>query len=141
MHNTVNITENIYWLGVNDRKTERFENMWPLPYGVSYNSYLIVDEKVVLVDTLEYGSSDDYLDKIEEFRPEGMASRILGMGDVVGLVQDFEDVVDAEKAREISRQDRNDKKHVIPTAVEESKTPAYQQAGLDYAQDDNKSYA
>jgi signal recognition particle subunit SRP54 len=38
------------------------------------------------------------LDKLEEFRPEGMASRILGMGDVVGLVQDFEEVVDADKA-------------------------------------------
>lgn len=66
MHSTVKITDKIYWLGVNDRRTERFENMWPLPYGVSYNSYLIVDEKVALVDTLEYGSSDDYLDKIEE---------------------------------------------------------------------------
>ncbi|MCP4606826.1 MAG: signal recognition particle protein [Proteobacteria bacterium] len=38
------------------------------------------------------------LDKIEEFRPEGLASRILGMGDVVGLVKDFEEVVDADKA-------------------------------------------
>ncbi len=38
------------------------------------------------------------LDKLEEFRPEGMASRILGMGDVVGLVQDFEEVVSEEKA-------------------------------------------
>ncbi|MFH1131784.1 MAG: signal recognition particle protein [Pseudomonadota bacterium] len=38
------------------------------------------------------------LDKLEEFRPEGLASRILGMGDVVGLMKDFEDVVDTEKA-------------------------------------------
>jgi signal recognition particle subunit SRP54 len=40
------------------------------------------------------------VDKLEEFRPEGLASRILGMGDIVGLVQDFEKVVDAEKAEE-----------------------------------------
>jgi signal recognition particle subunit SRP54 len=40
------------------------------------------------------------LDKLEEFRPEGLASRILGMGDIIGLVQDFEKVVDAEKAEE-----------------------------------------
>jgi signal recognition particle subunit SRP54 len=40
------------------------------------------------------------LDKLEEFRPDGLASRILGMGDIVGLVQDFEQVVDAEKAEE-----------------------------------------
>src|SRR4029079_8180174 len=40
------------------------------------------------------------LDKLEEFRPEGLASRILGMGDIVGLVKDFEQGVDAEKAEE-----------------------------------------
>src|SRR5688500_18111698 len=39
-------------------------------------------------------------DKLEEFRPEGLASRILGMGDIVGLMKDFEQVVDAEKAEE-----------------------------------------
>jgi len=43
------------------------------------------------------GMGED-LDKLEEFRPEGLASRILGLGDVVGLMQDFEDVVDTEKA-------------------------------------------
>ena len=40
------------------------------------------------------------LDRLEEFRPEGMASRILGMGDIVGLMKDFEDVVDEKKAEE-----------------------------------------
>jgi signal recognition particle subunit SRP54 len=45
------------------------------------------------------GMGED-LDKIEEFRPEGLASRILGMGDVVGLVKDFEEVIDAEKAEQ-----------------------------------------
>jgi signal recognition particle subunit SRP54 len=43
------------------------------------------------------GMGED-LEKLEEFRPEGLASRILGMGDIVGLMMDFEDVVDAEKA-------------------------------------------
>lgn len=66
MHNTVQVTDKIHWLGANDRRTALFENMWPIPNGVSYNSYLIVDEKIALVDTLEYGSSDDYLEKIEE---------------------------------------------------------------------------
>lgn len=66
MHNTVKVTNKIHWLGANDRRTSLFENMWPIPNGVSYNSYLIVDEKIALVDTLEYGSSDDYLEKIEE---------------------------------------------------------------------------
>ena len=71
MHNTVKVSDKVYWLGVNDRKTSLFENLWPIPNGVSYNSYLIVDEKVALVDTLEFGSSDDYLDKIEEILGEG----------------------------------------------------------------------
>ncbi|MDK2979205.1 MAG: hypothetical protein PWP52_1919, partial [Bacteroidales bacterium] len=66
MHNTVKITDKVYWIGANDRRTSLFENMWPLPYGISYNSYLIVDDKIALVDTLEQGSSDDYLEKIEE---------------------------------------------------------------------------
>jgi len=65
MHNTTEVSNKVYWIGENDRRTELFENMWPLPKGVSYNSYLIVDEKTALIDTLEYGSSDDYLDKIE----------------------------------------------------------------------------
>ena len=66
MHNTVKITEKVFWLGANDRRTHLFENMWPLPNGVSYNSYLIIDEKIAIVDTLEFGSSDDYLEKIIE---------------------------------------------------------------------------
>ena len=47
------ITSNIYYVGVNDRNKNLFEGLWPLPKGVSYNSYLIVDEKVCLVDTVE----------------------------------------------------------------------------------------
>ncbi len=66
MHNTVKITDKVHWLGANDRRTHLFENMWPIPNGVSYNSYLIIDKKIALVDTLEYGSSDDYIDKIQK---------------------------------------------------------------------------
>ena len=47
---------------------------------------------------VKYVGMGEGLDRLEEFRPEGLASRILGMGDVVGLMKDFEDVVDAEKA-------------------------------------------
>ena len=58
------ISNKINYLGTNDRKKELFENNWPLPNGVAYNSYLINDEKTALVDTLEFGSKDDYLDVI-----------------------------------------------------------------------------
>lgn len=66
MYNSVKITDKVYFIGANDRRTNLFENMWPLPKGISYNSYLIIDEKIALVDTIEQGSADDYLDKIEE---------------------------------------------------------------------------
>lgn len=61
----VNLAKDIYYLGFNDRRTHLFENIWPIPHGVSYNSYLIVDEKVALVDTVERAFIDDYLDEIE----------------------------------------------------------------------------
>lgn len=62
----IHITEGIYYVGVNDRKKHLFENNWPLPFGVSYNSYLLKDKKTVLIDTIEYGSNDNYLNTIEE---------------------------------------------------------------------------
>ncbi len=56
--------------------------------------------KEVTGKPIKFLGTGESLDKLEEFRPEGLASRILGMGDIVGLVKDFEDVVDAEKAEE-----------------------------------------
>ncbi len=44
------LTDNIYYIGVNDRTTALFEGLWPLPAGVSYNSYLIYDEKTAVID-------------------------------------------------------------------------------------------
>ncbi len=64
MHYTVKVKENVHWIGVNDRKTHLFENLWPLENGISYNSYLIDDEKVALIDTVNYSSTEEYLDKI-----------------------------------------------------------------------------
>ena len=59
-----------YLIGVNDRRTALFENIWPIPYGVSYNSYLIRDDKCALLDTVEFGSEGAYLDRIEEILGE-----------------------------------------------------------------------
>ena len=55
----------IHYVGVNDRSTHLFEGMWPIPYGVSYNSYLIDDEKVALIDTVELGYFDIFLQHIK----------------------------------------------------------------------------
>lgn len=65
MHNVENLSEDIFWVGVNDRKTERFENYLPLDKGVAYNSYLIVDEKVALIDTSEMGCTESFMEKVE----------------------------------------------------------------------------
>lgn len=70
MNLKVKITDRIYWLGVNDRRKELFENLWPLPNGVCYNSYLIVDEKTVLMDTIEVGTGGDYVGWIEKLLTE-----------------------------------------------------------------------
>ncbi|HKL34283.1 MAG TPA: FprA family A-type flavoprotein, partial [Tangfeifania sp.] len=62
----VNLADDIYFLGYNDRRTNLFENIWPIPHGISYNSYLIVDEKIALIDTVERSFIDEYLESIEE---------------------------------------------------------------------------
>ena len=61
----ITLAENIYYVGVNDRHTELFENHMALPNGVSYNSYLIVDDKVALIDPVEAGFFDEYLQKVK----------------------------------------------------------------------------
>lgn len=65
MYRLKEIADKVYYVGVNDRQKALFENMWPLPYGVSYNSYLIVDDKTVLVDTVDVCYADIFLKKVE----------------------------------------------------------------------------
>lgn len=60
------ITKGVYYIGVDDHHTELFENLWKLPFGVSYNSYLIVDEKVAVVETVKAPWSDEWLSNIRE---------------------------------------------------------------------------
>ena len=64
----INLTDDIFYVGVNDRKTELFENHMELPNGVSYNSYLIVDEKVALIDPVEVSFMAEFLFKIKRRR-------------------------------------------------------------------------
>src|SRR5690554_659503 len=62
----VKLSKDIYFLGYNDRRTHLFENIWPIPHGISYNSYIIVDEKIALIDTVERSFIDEYLENIEQ---------------------------------------------------------------------------
>ena len=57
---------NIHYVGVNDRVKHRFEGLWLLPNGVSYNSYIIVDEKITLIDTVDVAFFSEFLEKIHE---------------------------------------------------------------------------
>ena len=65
MYCCTKINNDIIWIGVNDRKTERFENYIPLDNGVTYNSYLILDEKICIIDGVEEGENGNFLGKIE----------------------------------------------------------------------------
>lgn len=66
MYKLKKIADKIYYVGVNDRQKHKFENLWPLPHGVSYNSYLIVDEKTVLMDSVDVCYADIFLKKIAD---------------------------------------------------------------------------
>ena len=65
MYNKTPIAENIFYIGVNDRHKDLFENYLPLPAGIAYNSYLIVDEKVALIDTVDIAFAEVYFAKID----------------------------------------------------------------------------
>ena len=54
-----------YLVGASDRRLERFENLFPLPHGVSYNSYLILDQQTVLLDTVDKTAAPDFFDRLE----------------------------------------------------------------------------
>lgn len=66
MYNIYEILPNIHWIGGSDRRLERFENMFPLPNGVAYNSYLITDEKTAVIDTVDASISALYLNNITQ---------------------------------------------------------------------------
>ncbi|WMJ81676.1 FprA family A-type flavoprotein [Clostridium sp. MB40-C1] len=61
-----NITEDLYWVGGNDRRLALFENIHPIEKGVSYNSYLLLDEKTVLFDTVDWSICRQFLENIKE---------------------------------------------------------------------------
>ena len=60
-----NIKNDIYYVGGNDRRISLFENIYPLPHGVSYNSYLIMDEKTILLDTVDKAISRLFLENVK----------------------------------------------------------------------------
>ena len=60
-----NVTEDLYWIGANDHRLSLFENIHPIPEGVSYNAYVLMDEKTVLFDTIDWSSCRQFLENLE----------------------------------------------------------------------------
>ncbi|WP_086348850.1 FprA family A-type flavoprotein [Candidatus Enterococcus clewellii] len=65
MYTVRKVTEDLYWVGGDDLRLELFENMHPIPRGVSYNSYLLLDEKTVLFDAVDWEITQDFIRNIE----------------------------------------------------------------------------
>ena len=65
MQNTRKVTDDIVWVGCNDRRLTLFENLFPIPRGVSYNSYLVMYEKVTLLDTVDVCALQQFMENID----------------------------------------------------------------------------
>lgn len=62
----MNITKDIFYIGVNDHKVDLFEGQYVVPNGMSYNSYAIVDEKIAIMDTVDQNFTHEWLDNIQK---------------------------------------------------------------------------
>ncbi len=64
MINFQEVAKDTFWIGGSDRRLSRFENLFPIPNGVSYNSYVVTDEKTVLFDTADFSVADQYMENL-----------------------------------------------------------------------------
>ena len=129
MSTITEISRNIHYVGVNDRTKHLFEGLWPLPLGVSYNSYLIVDKSVFLIYTVDHCYTDLFFEKIKNIlgerpidylvvnhmEPDHSASindlcrvypdiKIIGNSKTIGMIEGFYGIFD--KFHEIKDGDR-----------------------------------
>ena len=65
MYDVRKVTEDIVWVGASDRRLALFENIFPIPRGVSYNSYVLLDEKTVLLDTVDASVAGQFFENLE----------------------------------------------------------------------------
>lgn len=65
MHNVRKVTDDLYWIGGDDHRLHLFENIHPIPRGVSYNSYLLLDKKTVLFDTVDWAIGRQFIENLE----------------------------------------------------------------------------
>ncbi len=116
------IAPEIFYVGVNDRTTSRFEMLWPLPAGVSYNSYLVRDKKTALIDSVELGEAYtlfNHLDRllgntpvdylvVNHMEPDHSGSipllaarypkmKIVGNRQTIAMIEGFYHIADSER--------------------------------------------
>ena len=77
MNNIHPITDAIYWIGTNDTTTTLFEQLWPLPHGVSYNSYLIRDTHSAIIDLSAHHTATEFLDNVSAALNDGASPEYL----------------------------------------------------------------
>lgn len=65
MHSVRKVTDDLYWVGANDHRLTLFENIHPIPQGVSYNAYLLKDEQTVLFDTVDWSACRQLLENLD----------------------------------------------------------------------------
>ena len=65
MHCVKKISDDVFWIGASDRRLSLFENVYPVPNGVSYNSYLVKDDKTVLLDTVDRAVAGTFFENLE----------------------------------------------------------------------------
>lgn len=65
MQNVRKVTDDLWWIGANDHRTYLFENMHPIPHGVSYNSYLLLEKETCVFDAVDWSITREYLENIE----------------------------------------------------------------------------
>jgi flavorubredoxin len=99
MFGKIKISDKIFWIGVNDRRKALFENIWPLPEGVCYNSYLIVDDRTALVDTVDFCAGQSFLDRVARYLDGRTLDYLIinhmeldHTGEVAGLLKKYPEV-------------------------------------------------
>ena len=65
MYNFRKVNDDLYWLGASDRRLELFENVYPLPAGMSYNNYVLMDEKTCLLDGIDDAVTRQFFENLE----------------------------------------------------------------------------
>ena len=110
MYNYRKVTDDLYWVGANDHRLALFENIHPLYHGVSYNAYVLLDEKTVLFDTADWSVGRQFIDNvnaasIEEILLRWPQVRIVTSPKAVILLHQFGFPIDAGQVEEVQEGD------------------------------------